>query len=405
MKCRHCEKELNYTFLDLGFAPPSNSYLSKVDLTKPEKYYPLRVKVCDECWLVQTEDYAKADELFDSKYAYFSSTSASWLEHAAEYSHKIIDRLKLSCESLVVEVASNDGYLLKNFLLAGIPCLGVEPTASTADASAKLGVNVIREFFSEDLAKTLQHKSKADLIIGNNVYAHVPDLNDFTRGLKVLLKDDGVITLEFPHLMQLLKNTQFDTIYHEHFSYLSLYTVNRIFKKFGLRVFDVEQLPTHGGSLRIYGCHDQSAHENHFAVSDLLKQEFNYGLQSLNIYEDFQSRVDLIKNNLLEFLINQKKAGKSVAAYGAAAKGNTLLNYAGIKLDLINYVCDAAEAKQEHFMPGSHIPIKHPSYLEDNKVDFILILPWNISSEIKQQLSFLNSTSKFVVSVPDIKIL
>ena len=405
MKCRHCEKELNYTFLDLGFAPPSNSYLSNADLTKPEKYYPLRVKVCDECWLVQTEDYAKADELFDSKYAYFSSTSASWLDHAALYSLKIIDRLKLSSESLVVEVASNDGYLLKNFLLAGIPCLGVEPTASTADASAKLGVEVIREFFSEDLAKTLQYKSKADLIIGNNVYAHVPDLNDFTRGFKVLLKDDGVVTLEFPHLMQLLKNTQFDTIYHEHFSYLSLYTVNRIFKKFGLRVFDVEQLPTHGGSLRIYGCHDQSARENHSAVSDLLKQEFNYGLQSLNIYEDFQSKVDLIKNNLLEFLINQKKAGKSVAAYGAAAKGNTLLNYAGIKLDLIDYVCDAAAAKQEHFMPGSHIPIKHPSYLEENKVDFILILPWNISSEIKKQLSFLDSTSKFVVSVPDIKIL
>ncbi len=405
MKCRHCEKELHYTFLDLGFAPPSNSYLSKADLIKPETYYPLRVKVCDECWLVQTEDYAKADELFDSKYAYFSSTSASWLDHAALYSRKIIDRLKLSSESLVIEVASNDGYLLKNFLLAGIPCLGVEPTASTADASAKIGVEVIREFFSEDLAKALQHKSKADLIIGNNVYAHVPDLNDFTRGLKLLLKDDGVVTLEFPHLMQLLKKTQFDTIYHEHFSYLSLYTVNRIFKKFGLRVFDVEQLPTHGGSLRIYGCHDQSARANHSAVSELLEQEFNYGLQSLNVYEDFQSKVDLIKNNLLEFLINQKKAGKSVAAYGAAAKGNTLLNYSGIKLDLIDYVCDAAVAKQEHFMPGSHIPIKHPSYLEENKVDFILILPWNISSEIKQQLSFLDSTSKFVISVPDIKIL
>ncbi len=405
MKCRHCEKELHYTFLDLGFAPPSNSYLSKADLIKPETYYPLRVKVCDECWLVQTEDYAKADELFDSKYAYFSSTSASWLDHAALYSRKIIDRLKLSSESLVIEVASNDGYLLKNFLLAGIPCLGVEPTESTADASAKIGVEVIREFFSEDLAKALQNKSKADLIIGNNVYAHVPDLNDFTRGLKLLLKDDGVVTLEFPHLMQLLKNTQFDTIYHEHFSYLSLYTVNRIFKKFGLRVFDVEQLPTHGGSLRIYGCHDQSARANHSAVSELLEQEFNYGLQSLNVYEDFQSKVDLIKNNLLEFLINQKKAGKSVAAYGAAAKGNTLLNYSGIKLDLIDYVCDAAVAKQEHFMPGSHIPIKHPSYLEENKVDFILILPWNISSEIKQQLSFLDSTSKFVISVPEIKIL
>lgn len=405
MKCRHCKKELKYNFLDLGFAPPSNSYLSEVDLAKPEKYYPLRVKVCDACWLVQTEDYAKADELFDSDYAYFSSTSSSWLEHAAVYSRKIIDKLKLSSDSMVVEVASNDGYLLKNFLLAGIPCLGIEPTASTADASEKLGVEVIREFFSEDLAKELQYKSKADLIIGNNVYAHVPDLNDFTRGLKVLLKDDGVVTLEFPHLMQLLKNIQFDTIYHEHFSYLSLYTVNSIFNKFGLRVFDVEQIDTHGGSLRVYGCHDQSVRENLPSVSYLLKQEFDYGLQSLRVYENFQSKVDLIKNNLLEFLINQKKAGKSVAAYGAAAKGNTLLNYSGIKLDLIDYVCDAAPSKQEHFMPGSHIPIKHPSYLEQHKVDFILILPWNIAPEIKQQLSFLDSVSKFIVAVPDMKIL
>lgn len=405
MKCRHCENNLDHTFLDLGFAPPSNSYLTKFDLSKPEKYYPLRVKVCDECWLVQTEDYAKADELFDSNYAYFSSTSSSWLEHAAEYSRRIIDRLGLSSDSLVVEVASNDGYLLKNFLAAGIPCVGIEPTASTANASQKLGIHVIREFFTENLAKELHHNLKADLIIGNNVYAHVPDLNDFTRGLKIILKDDGVVTLEFPHLMQLIKNIQFDTIYHEHFSYLSLYTVSRIFKKFGLRVFDVEQLSTHGGSLRVYGCHDQSARESLPSVSDLLKQEFEYGLQSLKLYENFQGKVDLIKNNLLEFLVNQKKAGKSVAAYGAAAKGNTLLNYSGVKPDLIDYVCDAAMSKQEHFMPGSHIPIKHPSYLEQHKVDYLLILPWNIASEIKQQLSFLNSTSKFVVAVPHIKLL
>lgn len=405
MKCRHCKNELKYTFVDLGFAPPSNSYLTKPDLACPEKYYPLRIKVCDECWLVQTEDYTKADELFDSNYAYFSSTSTSWLDHSAAYSRKIIDRLKLSTDSLVVEIASNDGYLLKNFIMAGVPCFGIEPTASTAEASERLGAEVIREFFSENLAKKLQHKSKADLIVGNNVYAHVPDLNDFTRGLKVLLKDDGVVTLEFPHLMQLLKNIQFDTIYHEHFSYLSLYTVNAIFKKFGLRVFDVEQLTTHGGSLRVYGCHDESEHKSLSSVEDLLKQEAEYGLQSLITYQNFQCKVDLIKNNLLEFLIARKKSGNSIAAYGAAAKGNTLLNYSGIKLDLINYVCDAAPSKQGHFMPGSHIPIKHPNYLVENKVDYLLILPWNIASEVKKQLSLLGVTSKFLVAVPEIKIL
>lgn len=405
MKCRHCDNELNYTFLDLGFAPPSNAYLSDSDLSKPEKYYPLRVKVCDECWLVQTEDYAKADELFDSSYAYFSSTSSSWLKHSELYSKNIINRLHLSSDSLVVEIASNDGYLLKNFVAAGIPCLGIEPTASTADASAKLGIEVIREFFGERLATELKNKLKADLIIGNNVYAHVPNLNDFTRGLKVLLNQNGVITLEFPHLMELLKHIQFDTIYHEHFSYLSLYTVDTIFKKFGLRIFDVEQLVTHGGSLRIYACHNESERETLPSVSAILEEEFNYGLQSLKVYENFQDKVNTIKNNLLEFLISKRKAGYSVAAYGAAAKGNTLLNYSGLKTDLVDFVCDAAIAKQGRFMPGSHIPIKNPDYLKENKVDFVLILPWNISTEIQQQLSFLNKTTKFLVAVPDLKIL
>jgi hypothetical protein len=405
MKCRHCDKQLNHTLLDLGFAPPSNAYLMEEDLLKPEKYFPLRVRVCDNCWLVQTEDYAAAEELFDANYAYFSSTSLSWLEHSAQYSKNIINRLNLSNRSLVIEIASNDGYLLKNFVLAGIPCFGIEPTSSTADAAEKIGIKVIREFFTEDLAKKLQKLSKADLIIGNNVYAHVPNLNDFTRGLKALLKDEGVITLEFPHLMQLLKHVQFDTIYHEHFSYFSLFTVSNIFRKFGLRIFDVEQIQTHGGSLRIYGCHDNSSIRTSSSVTELLKEESEYGLQSIEQYENFQNKVNKIKNNLLTFLINKKNSGFSIAAYGAAAKGNTLLNYAGIKVDLIDYICDAAISKQNHFMPGSHIPIVSPDYLRSYPVDFILILPWNISKEIKEQLSFLIQKSKFVIAIPDLKII
>ena len=405
MKCRHCDNLLKHTFLDLGFAPPSNAYLKETDLFKPEKYYPLRIKVCDKCWLVQTEDYAAADELFDANYAYFSSTSISWLDHSALYAKNIINRLNLSSDSLVIEVASNDGYLLKNFVSAGIPCFGIEPTSSTADAAEKMGIEVIREFFTEDLANKLKENSKADLIIGNNVYAHVPDLNDFTRGLKIILKDDGVITLEFPHVMQLLKHTQFDTIYHEHFSYFSLYTVANIFNKFGLRIFDVEEIQTHGGSLRIYGCHDKSARKNYPSVIELLKKESDFGLQSLKQYKNFQSKVNSIKNNLLEFLIDKRKSGFSVAAYGAAAKGNTLLNYSGIKVDLIDYVCDAAESKQNHFMPGSHIPIMPPDYLKVCPVDYIIILPWNLANEIKKQLSFFAHSSKFIVAVPDLKFV
>lgn len=407
MKCRHCDAPLEYTFLDLGFAPPSNAYLTSEDLTKPEKYYPLKIKVCDQCWLVQTEDYAQADELFSPDYAYFSSTSSSWLAHAAKYADKMTGLLQLSKDSLVIEVASNDGYLLKNFVAAGIPCLGIEPTASTATAAENLGIPVMREFFGEQLGKRLSLAGKqADLISGNNVYAHVPDINDFTRGLKAALKPGGTITLEFPHLMRLIENTQFDTVYHEHFSYLSLFTVERIFKAAGLRIWDVEELPTHGGSLRIYGCHADDERLVTPACVELLAEEERCGLQTLATYQGFQVKADRVKDDLLSFLVEQKRAGKKVAAYGAAAKGNTLLNYAGVKTDLLPYVCDAAAAKQGKFMPGSHIPILPPSVLGERRPDYVMILPWNIADEVKHQNAQLAEYgAKFVVAVPALTII
>lgn len=406
MNCRHCGTPLTHIFLDLGFAPPSNAYLASGDLARPEKYFPLKVMVCNHCWLVQTEDYAQADELFNADYAYFSSTSSGWLAHAKRYAEKKIEDLALDGHSQVIEVASNDGYLLKNFVAAGIPCLGIEPTASTAAAAEKLGIPVLRDFFSEALGKHLAAEGKqADLIAGNNVYAHVPDINDFTRGLKAALKPGGIITLEFPHLMQLIEHNQFDTVYHEHFSYLSLHTVRRIFGQAGLRIWDVEQLTTHGGSLRIYGCHADDARETQVSVIRLLQEETQRGLQHLQTYLDFQPRADKIKNDLLAFLIDQKRIGKKVAAYGAAAKGNTLLNYAGVKPDLLPFVCDAAEAKQGKFMPGSHIPILPPSELANCQPDYILILPWNIAEEVQQQNVFLKERGvRFVTAVPELAI-
>lgn len=406
MKCRHCAAPLVHTFLDLGFAPPSNSYLRGEDLVKPEKYYPLKVRVCDQCWLVQAEDYAQVEELFSPDYAYFSSTSAGWLAHAAEYAQEVIRRLHLSSESLVIEVASNDGYLLKSFLAAGIPCLGIEPTASTAVAAEKLGIPVMREFFCAQLGKELATEGKcADLIIGNNVYAHVPDINDFTKGMKAALKAGGCITLEFPHLMRLIEQTQFDTVYHEHFSYLSLYAVDQIFKSAGLRIWDVDELQTHGGSLRIYGCHADDERRTTSAVAALMDEEHRQGLRSLAAYEAFQAKADRLKDDLVTFLIDQKRAGKTVAAYGAAAKGNTLLNYAGIKPDLLPFVCDAAVAKQGKYMPGSHIPILPPAALVEKRPDYLLILPWNIASEVKQQsFQLAELGTQFVRAVPKLEI-
>ena len=405
MKCRHCETPLVHTFLDLGFAPPSNAYLTEEDLSRPETYYPLKVKVCHECWLVQTEDYADAGELFNAAYAYFSSTSTSWLAHAARYAESMIERLRLDRSSHVIEVASNDGYLLRNFVAAGIPCLGIEPTASTAAAAEKLGIPVLRQFFGEALGKKLASEERqADLIAGNNVYAHVPDINDFTRGLKAALKRGGTITLEFPHLMRLIEQVQFDTVYHEHFSYLSLHTVSRIFSAAGLRVYDVEELPTHGGSLRIFGCHAADTRADKSSVAAILHAEERAGLRSLSVYENFQERAESIKNNLLVFLIEQKRAGKKVAAYGAAAKGNTLLNYAGIKPDLLSFVCDAAPSKQGKYLPGSHIPIHSPGKLLEERPDVVLILPWNIADEVMRQNGGIREWGgRFVTAVPKLE--
>ena len=407
MNCRHCGSALEHTFLDLGFAPPSNSYLSEPDLRKPEVYYPLKLKVCTSCWLVQTEDYAKRDELFSADYAYFSSTSSMWLEHARQYCRSITRRLGLDAGSHVIEVASNDGYLLRNFVEARIPCLGIEPTDSTAAAAEALGIPVLREFFGEELAERLVREGRqADLVIGNNVFAHVPDVNDFTRGLARALKPGGTITLEFPHLMRLIEQVQFDTVYHEHFSYLSLYSVGRIAEGAGLRVLDVEELPTHGGSLRVYLCHARDERPASAAVAALLEAEQRFGLRSLALYQAFQGRANTVKDDLLKFLIDLKSSGTTVAAYGAAAKGCTLLNYSGVKPDLLPYVCDAAASKQGKYLPGSHVPIVSPAILRERRPDVVLILPWNIAGEVTRDHSYIRDWGgRFAIAVPSIKEL
>ena len=406
MKCRHCANQLEHTFLDLGFAPPSNAYLNAEELSDPEVHYPLRVKVCDQCWLVQTEDYARREELFRADYAYFSSTSSGWLDHSARYVDMVVDRLSLGPDSFVIEVACNDGYLLKNVLAAGIPCLGIEPTASTAAVAEALGIPVSREFFGEALGRQLAGEGKqADLIAGNNVYAHVPDINDFTLGLAAALKPEGTVTLEFPHLMPMIEHTQFDTVYHEHFSYLSLTAVSSIFEAAGLRIWDVEELPTHGGSLRVFGCHSSASIATTDRVAAMLQREEQFGLTTLATYLAFQERADRVKDDFLTFLIEQKRAGRKVAAYGAAAKGNTLLNYGGVRPDLLPYVCDAAASKQGKFMPGSHIPIYAPQALWESRPDYVVILPWNIAPEVRTQLGELVDDGVLLVTaVPDFRI-
>jgi len=406
MNCRHCQYPLKTLFLDLGFAPPSNAYLSCDSLQQPETHFPLKLFVCDQCWLVQTEDYAAADALFSDDYAYFSSVSKSWLAHAKRYTEAMTQRLDLGANSFVIEIASNDGYLLRNFLETGIPCLGIEPTNSTADAAEKLGIPVLRQFFSESLAKRLVSDGpQADLIAANNVYAHVPDINDFTKGLKVALKPGGTITLEFPHLMRLLEFTQFDTVYHEHYSYLSLYTVCQIFDNAELRVFDVEEIPTHGGSIRVFGAHADDKRETTSAVTALLSEENQRGMRQVKTYVDFQQQAERIKDDLLIFLIEQKRQGKHLAAYGAAAKGCTLLNFAGVKTDLLPYVCDAAPSKQDKYLPGTHVPILSPDVIQERKPDVVVILPWNIREEVMQQLAFIREWGGvFVTAVPHIEV-
>ncbi len=404
--CRHCATPLAHRFLDLGFAPPSNAYLAPEALNLPEVTYPLRLMVCGACFLVQTEDFAAREVFFEADYAYFSSTSRSWLDHAARYADMVTDRLALGADSLVIEVASNDGYLLRNFVAAGIPCLGIEPTVATAEAAEAQNIPVIRDFFGLSLAARLAAEGRrADLVAGNNVYAHVPDINDFTQGLAAILKPQGVVTLEFPHLMRLIEFCQFDTVYHEHFSYLSLTTVDGIFAAAGLRLFDVEEVPTHGGSLRVFGCLPGAAHSTAPSVAALLAEERARGMTDLSHYAAFQPRADAIKDAFLRFLLDTRRDGKSVAAYGAAAKGNTLLNYAGVRPDLLPFVCDAAPSKQGKLMPGSHIPILPPEALRAQRPDYVVILPWNIADEVRTQLADLAALgTRFVVAVPELTV-
>tara|TARA_R110002167_G_scaffold31464_15_gene103266 strand:+ start:9578 stop:10798 length:1221 start_codon:yes stop_codon:yes gene_type:complete len=405
MNCRHCQHTLEYKFVDLGSPPPSNAYIEPNNIDKPENTFPLRVYVCEHCWLVQTDDFVQAETLFSPSYAYFSSTSTSWLSHAELFVEKIIERQHLDENSFVIEIASNDGYLLKNFVQAQIPCLGIEPTKATAEASRALNIPVLERFFSEDLAIELVNANQtADLVIGNNVLAHVPNINDFVAGLNKVLKPRGIITMEFPHLQKLIEFNQFDTIYHEHFSYLSLHAVMTIFNHADLTIFDVEEITTHGGSLRIYACKNEAAKAQMPSVSKILNTEKEMGLTDLSIYTSFQLKIEKIKSDLLFFLQGLKQKGFSVAGYGAAAKGNTLLNYAQIKADLLPCIYDAAESKQGKLMPGSHIPILSPELLKTNQPDYLIIFPWNIKTEIQQQLDFLTH-SKIVIAIPNIEVV
>lgn len=402
MNCRHCGRGLQHLFLDLGSAPPSNAYVAAAGLRAPEVYYPLRLFVCDGCWLVQTEDYAHADQLFDADYAYFSSVSRSWLEHAQRFAAMATERLRLDRRSLVLEVAANDGYLLKNFVAAGIPCLGIEPTASTADAARALGIPIVQEFFGTALGERLAGEGRqADLIVCNNVFAHVPDINDFSAGLQRALTPEGTVTIEFPHLLRLIEQVQFDTVYHEHFSYLSLHSASRVLAAAGLRVYDVEQLPTHGGSLRVYACHDGARVRTRDAVPCLLAEEEQRGLLRLDTYAAFQAAAEEVKDGLLRFLLECKRDGVHVGGYGAAAKGNTLLNYAGVRPDLLPFICDAAQSKQGKYTPGTHIPILHPDELRRRRPDVVLILPWNIAPEVMEQQAMVREWGgRFAVAVP-----
>ncbi|MEZ6128504.1 MAG: class I SAM-dependent methyltransferase [Planctomycetaceae bacterium] len=408
MKCRFCQSEVSHSFVDLGHQPPSNAYLTKEQLDLPEVRYPLKAYVCDQCWLVQLPEHAHADELFTSDYAYFSSVSSSWVDHARRYVEEAIPRFQLTSDSLVVEVASNDGYLLQFMKQAGIPCVGIEPTASTAKASRDKGIETVEEFFGQEFAQQfVAERSGVDLLIGNNVLAHVPDLNDFVAGVAAALTKDGVATFEFPHLMRLVEGLQFDTIYHEHFSYLSFTTVRRLFAEHALRIFDVEELTTHGGSLRVYATPtDGKQYQATDAVKELLGRERVAGMQTTAWYDGFQARVDAAKNGLLRFLLDKQAAGETVVGYGAAAKGNTLLNYAGVRADLLPFVCDAASSKQGKFLPGSHIPIFQPDEINVQRPAIVVILPWNIADEVRGSLNYIADWGgRFARAIPEMEVL
>lgn len=407
MNCRHCGSPLTLPFLDLGVAPPSNAYLTADRVQAPEVWLPLRLMVCQSCWLVQTLDYALSDTLFTADYAYFSSFSSSWLNHSRRYATQMIARFGLGANSTVCEVAANDGYLLQYFKADGVPCYGVEPTASTAKAARAKGIAIVEAFFGRKLARSLVEEGRsADLTAANNVLAHVPDINDFVGGFATLLKPSGVATFEFPHLLEMARNNQFDTAYHEHYSYLSLTAVAKIFDENGLAVFDVYKLPTHGGSLRVFAQRrDSGAQPVEESVAALMSEEEAAGVRRADFYASFQGRAEQIKDAALTFLIEAKRKGQKVGAYGAAAKGNTLLNFSGVKPDLIPYVMDRNPAKQTQYMPGSRIPIVPESRLIEDRPDIVVILPWNLRDELTKQLGYVKDWGgRFATFVPELTV-
>ena len=405
MKCRHCQHLLTLPFIDLGAMPPSNAYPASLEQCAQEKSYPLKVWVCENCWLVQTEDYNKAAELFTADYAYFSSTSTTWVAHAQRFADQAITQLSLSSNSFVLELAANDGYLLQHFVHAGIPCLGVEPTAATAAAARAKGIAIVEDFFGVTLANHLcGDYGKTDLIVANNVLAHVPDINDFVAGIAAMLKPDGVCSVEFPHLLNLIQYRQFDTIYHEHYSYLSLHSVRSIMQAAGLAVYNVEKLPTHGGSLRVWiALSNQRVIDA--SVKNVLAEEIEAGMATADAYRNFQPVISSIAKKFHEFLLQAHHENKTVVAYGAAAKGNTFLNYLHINRQQIPAVFDAAVSKQGKFLPGSHIPILPPEQLVEFEPDYVVILPWNLRDEVTHQLkSIVPSHCKFVTAIPELDI-
>ncbi len=406
--CRFCSKPLEYSVVNLGMSPLCQKHVKPEHQNDMEKFYPLHAYICHHCWLMQLEEFATPDEIFAEEYAYFSSYSDSWLEHARQYTEKMCDRFGLGPEKQVVEIASNDGYLLQWFVKKGIPVLGVDPAANVAAAARDKGVPTEVRFFGTQTAKELADQyGKADLLLGNNVLAHVPDINDFVEGMKIMLNEGGVITMEFPHLQRLIEENQFDTIYHEHFSYLSFVAVNRIFAHHEITLFDVEELPTHGGSLRIYGRHtaDNSKPVSIRAIA-LLERERSLGFESLEFYAEFEEKVKETKRKLLEFLIKAKREGKTVIGYGAPGKGNTLLNYCGIRTDFLDFTVDRNPHKQGNFLPGTHIPIYAPEAINEAKPDYVLILPWNLKKEISQQMSHIKEWGgKFVIPIPEVTVL
>lgn len=407
MKCRHCNTPLDLLLVDLGSAPPSNAYLTKEHMTKQEVWLSLRVLVCEGCWLVQTDDYAGREMLFTEDYAYFSSFSVSWLAHASAYVNEVIERFDLGPQSCMVDIAANDGYLLQYAVARGIPCYGIEPTASTADAARAKKIEIVERFFGVELGKELAAAGRqADVVSANNVLAHVPDINDFVSGYTYLLKPEGVATFEFPHLMSMVANNQFDTVYHEHYSYLSLTAVHTIFAANGLVVFDVEEIGTHGGSLRVFAKRAGSTRPVSENVDRMIEAEATAGLKTRDYYAGFQLAAETVKFRLLEFLLQARRENRKVGAYGAAAKGNTLLNFSGVRHDLLPYVVDRNPAKQDKYMPGSRIPIVDEEALRQDRPDYVLILPWNLRTEVIQQLAYIGEWGgKFVVAVPELEVL